>query len=886
MFPLRRFVRGLAVGLLVSPAALCSAQQGSVQVSAAVQGVTGDTDRLAGQSQLEPDFGVAWLQPGARFGVFQIELRAARRGDTLHTGRLYGAVRDLKLGGIAWTVEAGDAYFSPGVGDYRFANLFTPAVTFNGTSVTGRTSRTTMVLVAGRTTAWRNIFGNDPEGLGQSLVVGRITNQATTRLSVNARASRIRTSSLREFSYTIDAGDQVGGGAKLAVTPSLQLIADGSLVSYRRTGVATRERDGSYLAGASWLHSRGWLQINASRFSPGDFPALNNPLQDRESVFVAGDYDVWPRLRVSGGWDSFRSNLQPDDSRSSSSPTPESAGRRGFGGVRLQVTSRSAFTLRGESGGRQSRPVGFGQYSESDTGSWTGEWQAALGRTNMFVRYSARDNVEHTNLSGSSDQRDASAQIFASLSQSSQIFGTGLVTRTATGDGGGNTYWQAGGGAQLRVPKRDLWMRVEGTAARNMDMATRTFVPRESLGFGLNGQLSREMTIGLNVNVDRSVSPNFGGTPWISRSTLRVTRTLPTGSVYLTNSGIVAASTVGRGTGTISGSVFADWNANGLPDPGENAVEGIPLRLGGGGSTTGRDGQFSFLNVPVGMREVGLDTGALPIDFDPPAVTHLEVELSRGDTRRVAFGLIPLGSIEGRIVRDANKNGIADPEEEALDGAVVILDGGARSELARGGRYRFDAVRSGAHVVKLLLDSLPEGAMIAGAPEVPAVLARGSMAAGVSFLVSVEKRPEIRRVFPPRGGGPAATARPPARPPLARSTAPSSVSARPAAKAAGAIARTSAVESAAAPALPVRSDAAAAFAIQVAALNDPLRAREMVDALKATGMPAYLMPPPESDPDAPYRVRVGPLSTRVAAQETAATLEKNRGEKLWVTKAQ
>jgi cell division septation protein DedD len=886
MSPLRRFGRGLAVGLLVSSATLCSAQQGSVQVSAAVQGVTGDADRLAGQSQLEPDFGVAWLQPGARFGVFQIELRAARRGDTLHTGRLYGALRDVKMRGIAWTVEAGDAYFSPGLGDYRFANLFAPAVTFNGTSVTGRTSRTTMVLVAGRTTAWRNIFGNDPEGLGQSLVVGRVTTQATSRLTVNARASRVRTSSLREFSYTIDAGDQVGGGAKLALTPSLQLVADGSAVSYRRTGVSTRERDGSYLAGASWLHSRGWLQINASRFSPGDFPALNNPLQDRESVFVAGDYDLWPRVRVSGGWDSFRSNLQPEDSRSSSRPTPESAGRRGFGGVRLQVTSRSAFTLRGESGGRQSRPVGFGLYSESDTGSWTGEWQAALGRTNMFVRYSARDNVEHFNLSGSSDQRDASAQIFANLSQSSQVFGTGLVTRTATGDGGGNTYWQAGGGAQLRVPKRDLWMRVEGTAARNMDMATRTFVPRESLGFGLNGQLSREMTIGLNVNVDRSVSPNVSGTPWISRSTLRVTRTLPTGSVYLTNTGIVAASTAGRGTGTISGSVFADWNANGLPDPGENAVEGIPLRLGGSGSTTGRDGQFSFLNVPVGMREVGLDTGALPIDFDPPAVTRVDIELSRGDTRRVAFGLIPLGSIEGRIVRDANRNGIADPDEEPLDGAVVILDGGARSELARGGRYRFDAVRSGAHVVKLLVDSLPEGAVIAGDPEVPAVLTRGSMAAGVSFLVSVEKRPEIRRVFPPRAGGPAATARPPARPPLARSSAPSSSSARPAAKPAVTVARTPAVEAAVAATVPVRSDAAAAFAIQVAALNDPLRARDMVDALKATGMPAYLVPPPDSDPDAPYRVRVGPYSTRVAAQETAATLEKNRGEKLWVTKAQ
>jgi cell division septation protein DedD len=100
------------------------------------------------------------------------------------------------------------------------------------------------------------------------------------------------------------------------------------------------------------------------------------------------------------------------------------------------------------------------------------------------------------------------------------------------------------------------------------------------------------------------------------------------------------------------------------------------------------------------------------------------------------------------------------------------------------------------------------------------------------------------------------------------------------------MARTSAVASAVTPAVFGRSDGAGAFTIQIAALNDPLRARDMVDALKATGMPAYLVPPPTSDPDAPYRIRVGPYSTRVAAQETAAALEKSRGEKLWVTKAQ
>lgn len=880
------FVLGLAAGFLVAGAIRADAQQGSVRISTAVQGVTGDGQRLAGQNRIEPDFGVSWLQPGSRFGVFQIELHGARRGKELHTGRLYGALRDLKYRQSTWTIEAGDAYFSPGLGEYRFANLFTPAVTFNGASVTGRTARSSVSVLAGKTTAWRSIFGNDPQALGQSLAVARVTHRPVTRLEINARGSRVRTSSLREFSYTIDAGDQVGAGAKLGVTQSLQLVADGSLVSYRRTGVATRERDASYMAGANWLHARGWLQINLSRFSPGDFPALNNPLQDREGVFAAGDYDVWPRMRVSAGWDAFRSNLRPEQSLASTRPTPQSSGSRGFGGVRVLVTPSSSVSLRAERGARESRPIGFGFPSDGDTGSWAAEWQAAMGRANAFVRYAARENVEHLNQSGSYDQRDASAQIFANVSPTAQVFGTAMLTRTELGAGSGSTYWQAGGGTQLRIPNRDLWLRAEGNAARNMDLLTRVFVPRESLSLGLNGQISRQTAIGFNVNMDRSLSPSFTGSPWISRSTLRFTRTLPTGAVYMANNAVVTDAATGRGTGSVSGSVFADWNANGLPDPGENPLEGIPLRLGGGHSTTGRDGQFSFLNVPSGPRAVGLDTGSLPIDFDPPAVAELQIALSRGETKRVAFGLIPLGSIHGRVIRDANGNGKADPNEEPIDGGIVILDGGARSEVARKGRYRFDSVRSGAHVVKLLVESLPEGAQITGEAEVPAALTREALTAEISFVVSVEKRPEIRKVFPPRGGaGAPAAARPGAKPAAGRPPSSSSGAKPGPAPRTNAATRPRAVESRAASASASSAELLpASFAIQIAALSDPLRAREIVRALKARGIPAYLVAPTAAEPDGLYRVRVGPYLTRAAAQKTATALEKSRGEKMWVTK--
>jgi len=269
----------------------------------------------------------------------------------------------------------------------------------------------------------------------------------------------------------------------------------------------------------------------------------------------------------------------------------------------------------------------------------------------------------------------------------------------------------------------------------------------------------------------------------------------------------------------------------------------------------------------------------VPIDFDPPAVSAVDVELDRNATRRVSFGLIPLGTVRGRVVRDANGNGKVDPGEEPIDGAVLVLDGGSRSEEVRKGAYRFDAIRSGDHVVSLVRESLPEGAVIAGQPQVPLALKRNQLSVEIDFLVTIEKRPEMRKVFPSRiGVQPPAAAREGGTPPRA---APAQPAASPAA---GTASRTPAPAAAS----PARSAAAGAappesrYAVQVAALNDPLRARLIAQTLSAAGFPAYIVPPGASDPDGPYRVRVGRYRTRQAASGAAATLQKLRGEKLWV----
>ena len=901
---MRVVVCGLAVGLLACHAGAASAQQGVVQISGAGQTITGGTLQ-PGDNSFEPDFGASWIQPGVRFGSFQLELRGAKRADRLHVGRNYAALRDLKRGPVSWSFEAGDAYFTRALGEYGFSNLTTPSVTFSGGVISARTNRGALHVVGGRATAWRNIFGTDPDTLAQTLGMVRGSYKVSDRLEVFGRVSRIQTSSLREFSFDIADSRQAGGGFRFTLVPAVQLIADGSYVLYRRLDSNEQVRDGSYLTGASFLLPHGWVQVNVSRFSPGEFPAMNDSMHDRESAFAAGEYDFWTRATLFGGWEIVTTNIDPDKTLPSSANLPRQTARRGFGGFRVRLGTRSNVTVRIEEGGRISRPVLAGLDSQSDTGVRSLEWQVLAGPMTTYARVARRQNIDSRRTEATYTQDDLTGQLFLRVSRTTQIFTTAALTRHETGAAQGSTYWQLGGGAEIQIAQRNLWARGEATASRNVDLVTRDFIPRELLNVGLNGQLRPGTGFSLNVSAYRTPFFTSSDSTWTTRSMFRVTQNFSTGTSRVIPAGMTAAAVSrARGTGQIVGTVFADWNGNGLQDPDENPLENIPVRVSALSTvTTRRNGDFSFLNVPTGPQQVGLDNAAVPVDFDSPAVSMVDIDLDRGATRRVSFGLIPLGWVRGRVIRDANGNGKVDPGEEPIDGAVLVLDGGKRSEQVRRGAFRFDSIRSGDHVVSLLADSLPEGAVITGAAEVPVSLTRNQLTADLDFLVVVQKRPETRKVFPPRGGGapPAAASTPAsARPgsPAARPGTGVTANAAPPAARTGSGAGANPVPSPRTPSTPPTSqiaegivatrqtaaspEAPASFAIQIAAFNDPIRARLMVRELSAAGYPAYVVNPGGEDPDAPYRVRLGGYRSRQAASTAAVRLGRVRGEKLWV----
>ena len=301
--------------------------------------------------------------------------------------------------------------------------------------------------------------------------------------------------------------------------------------------------------------------------------------------------------------------------------------------------------------------------------------------------------------------------------------------------------------------------------------------------------------------------------------------------------------------------------------PAKTRLSGIPVRLGTCRYVT-TVARWA-VHVPqrsVGRTNVGLDLNALPVDFDAPAAPDLVLELSRGETRRVAFALVPLGGIRGRVVEDANRNGQADPEEagDRRRGAH------ARRRIAIGARaQRRVPLRRGAR-------RRPSHRAAEGIAARRRHRRRRYRPDRVDYARTPAERPDVSR----RDREAAGSAQGLSAAHWRERTWPGQQ--RDACREAGAAFHGSGTYG---PDRGVRTGPSDAglFTIQVAALSDSSRAHKLVDGLKDSGFDAYLVEPGAADPHGPYRVRVGRYGSREVALVTVTRLEAQMGAKPWLT---
>jgi len=179
------------------------------------------------------------------------------------------------------------------------------------------------------------------------------------------------------------------------------------------------------------------------------------------------------------------------------------------------------------------------------------------------------------------------------------------------------------------------------------------------------------------------------------------------------------------GTGSISGRVFNDKNANGIFDGSDTGISGFRVFLDESpfngvldsneiSKPVSTTGTYTFSNVPSGtyrVREVFRSGWRQTF----PALGYYEVNLGYGQAgKSLSFANTDTVLIKGTVFMDANKNRVIDAGEPGLAGWTLYLDKNSNGKLDAGevtttsdtkGNYRFFNLVAGSYRINIIPNS-------------------------------------------------------------------------------------------------------------------------------------------------------------------------------------
>ncbi|WP_448140624.1 MSCRAMM family protein [Sphingopyxis fribergensis] len=152
--------------------------------------------------------------------------------------------------------------------------------------------------------------------------------------------------------------------------------------------------------------------------------------------------------------------------------------------------------------------------------------------------------------------------------------------------------------------------------------------------------------------------------------------------------------------GQVIADVWMDDNGDGIRQPGEAALPGVPLTAGNAyvEAATDKDGRGTIDGLePFRPVMIGIDAGSLPDPYVQPALPGVVVSPRPGVATRVALPMAAAGEIEGVIRRDGGN------PVEGLSLELVDAEGRVRAATITefDGYFLFESVAYGRYTVRL-----------------------------------------------------------------------------------------------------------------------------------------------------------------------------------------
>jgi LPXTG-motif cell wall-anchored protein len=227
------------------------------------------------------------------------------------------------------------------------------------------------------------------------------------------------------------------------------------------------------------------------------------------------------------------------------------------------------------------------------------------------------------------------------------------------------------------------------------------------------------------------------------------------------------------GTGEISGVLWFDIDGDGIQDPDEPPLDGVPMTLtwfgfdgvpGGGDDvvyvgTTAPDGSYVFPMLPAGEYDLVVDQTALPVGSsetaDPDATFDSATTISLAPGQEASgldFAYSGGGGVSGEVLLDVDGDGVSDPEEIGIPGVTVEttwvgLDGipGTADDIVyttvtdTSGAFDFGLLPAGNYEIVVDITTVPDGLVATFDPDgdplstTSVTIGDGEIVSGIEF---------------------------------------------------------------------------------------------------------------------------------------------------------